>query len=186
MDTTNKIISQSEKYTLLEILKKRFEENTHRHPNIEWIEVEKRLQNNPNTFWTLLKMEETGGEPDIVELKLNSFSFVDCAPESPSGRRSLCYDNEALESRKENKPKGSAIDMASKMGVEILNENEYRNLQKLGDFDTKTSSWIITPDSIRKLKGALFADYRYETVFIYHNGAESYYAARGFRGKIEV
>ena len=159
-----------------------------RHKGIEWTKVQAKLDANPEKLWSLDEMESTGGEPDVVgfDKKTGEYIFYDCAPESPSGRRSFCYDPEALASRKEHKPKNSAIGMAAEMGVEILSEDEYRELQKFGKFDTKTSSWIETPAAIRKLGGALFGDCRYDHVFIYHNGAESYYAARGFRGLLKV
>lgn len=173
---------------LLEILQKRFEENPARHKGIKWADVEKRLKGKSAKMKVLREMEETGGEPDVVafDKKTGEYTFFDCSPESPKGRRSLCFDPEALKSRKEHKPKDSAVGMAKKMGVKILTEDEYRQLQKLGDFDLKTSSWVETPADIRKLGGALFCDRRYDTVFTYHNGAESYYAARGFRGSITV
>jgi hypothetical protein len=173
---------------LIEILSQRFSGNTARHKGISWDTVNKRINLNPEKFIIVLEMERTGGEPDVIGIdkKTGEIIFCDCSPESPSGRRSLCYDNAALKERKENKPKGSAIDMASKMGIELLNEEDYRFLQSLGEFDLKTSSWLQTPSHIRKLGGALFGDRRYDTVFIYHNGAQSYYAARGFRGKVRV
>lgn len=175
---------------LMSALKVRFEKNMNRHPDLEWLKVKSKLD--PGTGGEKLKslseMERTGGEPDVVgyDKKTDEYIFYDCSAESPAGRRSFCYDGEALESRKENKPKNNAVDMAAAMGVEILSEEQYRALQKLGNFDTKTSSWIKTPPSIRKLGGALFCDRRYDTVFLYHNGAESYYAARGFRGSVKV
>lgn len=173
---------------MLDTLKKRFEKHSQRHQGIEWNAVVKRLEANPGKLWSLNAMEATGGEPDVVDIdkKTGEIIFYDCAAESPKERRSICYDHEALEARKENKPADSAINMASDMGIEILNEEQYRFLQQLGEFDTKTSSWILTPPAIRKLKGALFCDRRYNTVFTYHNGAESYYAARGFRGSLKV
>jgi len=173
---------------LLNILQIRFEKNKNRHKNLDWLKVRARLEANPQKLRILNEMEETGGEPDVVNFdkKTNEFIFYDCAPESPKERRSICYDQEALESRKEHKPRNSAIGMAEEMGIEILNEEEYRQLQQLGSFDTKTSSWLATPVNIRKAGGAIFGDCRYNHVFIYHNGAESYYAARGFRGKIKV
>lgn len=169
-------------------LKDRFETNMARHKSIKWINVQARLEADPEKLWSLSEMERTGGEPDVVafDKKTGEFIFFDCSPESPKGRRSVCYDPEALESRKEHKPKHSALGMAIEMGVEILTEEQYRDLQKLGEFDTKTSSWIATPSGIRDLGGALFCDRRYDTVFTYHNGAESYYAARGFRGVLRV
>jgi len=173
---------------LLKTLKSRFEKNMTRHKGLEWIKIQVKLESNPEKLWILDDMETTGGEPDVVgyDKKTGEYIFYDCAAESPRERRSLCYDREALNSRKEHKPKNSAIDMATEMGIEILTEEEYRELQKLGEFDTKTSSWIKTPDAIRKLGGAVFCDRRYNTVFLYHNGAESYYAARGFRGSLRV
>ena len=173
---------------LLGTLKARFVKNMNRHKDLEWDKVQARLEADPVSLWSLNEMEITGGEPDIVgyDKKADKYLFYDCSPESPKGRRSICYDREALESRKENKPENSAIDMAEAMGIELLNEEEYRELQKLGRFDVKTSSWVKTPDSIRKLGGAIFCDCRYDTVFLYHNGAESYYSARGFRGSLKV
>lgn len=173
---------------LLGILKDRFEKNKNRHKGIDWSKVEARLKANPKALWSLNEMERTGGEPDVVEFdkKSGKFIFVDCSPESPKGRRSICYDREALEARKEHKPKDSAVNMADSMGIELLTEEQYRALQELGEFDTKSSSWISTPAEIRKLGGALFCDRRYDHVFTYHNGADSYYAARGFRGSIRV
>lgn len=173
---------------LLEILKARFEANMKRHKGIEWANVEKKLKAHSTKLNSLSQMEETGGEPDIVgyDKKADEYVFYDCSAESPAGRRSLCYDREALEARKANKPKNSAIDIAAKMGIELLTEDEYRQLQELGEFDTKTSSWIKTPAGIRKLGGALFCDRRYNQVFVFHNGADSYYSARGFRGSLRV
>lgn len=173
---------------LLKILNTRFEKNKTRHKEIDWIKVETKLKSNKEKLWSLNEMEKTGGEPDVVSFdkKNGEYIFYDCSAESPTGRRSLCYDRKALDSRKEHKPKNSVVDMATEMGIELLTEEHYRELQKLGNFDTKTSSWIVTPVEIRKLGGAIFADYRYGTVFIYHNGAESYYAARGFRGLLRV
>ncbi len=173
---------------LLKTLKARFEKNMNRHKGIEWAKVQAKLEANTAKLWSLNEMERTGGEPDVVgvDKKTGEYIFYDCSAESPGGRRSVCYDREALESRKEHKPKNSAIDMAAAMGIEILTEEQYRGLQMLGNFDTKTSSWIKTPSDIRKLGGALFADYRYGNVFLYHNGAESYYAARGFRGSLRI
>ncbi|MDR6762341.1 hypothetical protein J2Y38_002552 [Flavobacterium sp. 2755] len=181
-------LSSEQQESLLSILEARFENNKHRHQNIEWEKVESKLKANPEKLWSLDEMERTEGEPDVVSYdeKTNEYIFYDCAAESPKGRRSICYDHEALEKRKENKPKDSAVNMASEMGIQILNEDEYRELQKLGKFDTKTSSWILTPANIRKLGGAIFSDFRYDTVFVYHNGADSYYAARGFRGSLRV
>ncbi len=173
---------------LLSILKKRFEKHMNRHKGMDWNKVQARLQENPDKLWSLNEMEETGGEPDVVgqDKKSGEYVFYDCATESPKGRRSICYDRKALDARKEHKPANSAMDMAAEMGIEMLTEAQYRELQELGDFDNKTSSWIITPADIRKLGGALFGDYRYATVFVYHNGADSYYAARGFRGALRV
>ena len=173
---------------LLETLKARFEQNMNRHKGLSWADVEKKLSAKADKLSSLNKMEETGGEPDVVgqDKKMGEYRFVDCSAETPRGRRSLCYDREALASRKENKPKGNALDTAAAMGIEVLTEDEYRELQKLGPFDTKTSSWVMTPSAIRKLGGALFCDRRYDHVFVYHNGAESYYAARGFRGGLRV
>jgi hypothetical protein len=173
---------------LFSTLKARFEKHMKRHEGIEWDEVQSRLESKPAKLRSLHEMEATGGEPDVIGLdeKSGEFLFCDCSAESPAGRRSLCYDREALESRKENKPEGCATDMASAIGIELLSEKEYRDLQKLGTFDAKTSSWVQTPAKIRKLGGALFCDRRYDTVFVYHNGAPSYYAARGFRGLLRV
>lgn len=183
-----KTLSPKQSESLLKTLKARFEKNTKRHKGIDWTKVESKLKANPAKLWSLFQMEETGGEPDVIgyDKKPNYYMFVDCSAESPKERRSLCYDRKALNSRKEHKPKSSAIDMADEMGIEILSENEYRQLQKIGQFDTKTSSWIKTPDNIRKLDGAIFADFRYDTIFVYHNGAESYYAGRGFRGMLKI
>ncbi|MCD6010672.1 MAG: hypothetical protein K0Q79_534 [Flavipsychrobacter sp.] len=173
---------------LLGMLKKRFEKNANRHKGIDWAKVQTRLEANTEKLWSLNEMEQTGGEPDVVgyDKKTGEYIFYDCSEESPKGRRSICYDHEALEARKEHKPKDSAINMAEEMGIDILTEEQYRELQQLGKFDTKTSSWVQTPAAIRKLGGAVFCDRRYETVFLYHNGAESYYAARGFRGALRV
>lgn len=173
---------------LLGTLKARFEKNMKRHERLEWQQVQAKLQRNPEKLWSLCEMERTGGEPDVVghDKKAGEYVFYDCSAQSPKGRRSLCYDREALESRKEDKPKGDAIGMAAAMGIELLTEERYRQLQTLGDFDTTTSSWVKTPFKIRKLGGALFCDRRFDTVFTYHNGAESYYAARGFRGSLRV
>ncbi|MBL8823346.1 MAG: DUF4256 domain-containing protein [Planctomycetia bacterium] len=177
-----KELSSTQRDALLKALRTRFEENTHRHKGIEWARVQARLETKPDKLWSLHEMERTGGEPDVVghDKKTGEVLFFDCSPETPKGRRSICYDPEALASRKENKPADSALGMAAAMGVEVLTEEQYRELQKLGEFDTKTSSWIITPPDIRGLGGALFCDRRYDTVFLYHNGAESYYAARAF------
>jgi hypothetical protein len=173
---------------LLRVLKARFEKNVNRHKGLEWAKVQVKLEANTEKLWSLNEMEGTGGEPDVVgyDEKTDEYIFYDCSAESPKDRRSLCYDREALESRKEHKPKDTAIDMAVVMGIEILTEEQYRELQKLGNFDLKTSSWVKTPVNIRKLGGAIFCDRRYDTVFVYHNGAESYYAARGFRGLLRV
>jgi Protein of unknown function (DUF4256) len=173
---------------LLEVLRTRFEANAERHKGIPWSEVAGRLQANPSKVKVLQEMESTGGEPDVVgrDAKTKAFLFVDCSAESPAGRRSLCYDQEALQARKENKPKGSAVALAHKIGIQLLDEAQYRRLQELGEFDLKTSSWIQTPAEIRKLGGAVFCDRRYDQVFLYHNGADSYYAARGFRGSLLV
>lgn len=173
---------------LLKALKARFEKNRSRHQGLEWTNVQARLEANPEKLWSLDEMESTGGEPDVVghDKETGEYVFYDCSAESPKGRRSLCYDHEALESRKEHKPENSAVEMAADMGIELLTEAQYRALQQLGNFDTKTSSWVKTPPEIRKLGGALFCDRRYDTVFVYHNGAESYYAARGFRGSLRV
>jgi hypothetical protein len=175
-----------EREKLLQVLKARFGKNMHRHQGCTWAEVEARLDKSPAALRTLFEMEETGGEPDVIARDKGQFTFCDCSAESPTGRRSLCYDREALDSRKENKPGGSAVDMAAEMGIELLTEEQYRQLQGLGEFDLKTSSWIRTPPAIRSLGGALFCDRRYGTVFVYHNGAQSYYAARGFRGLLQV
>ena len=173
---------------LLELLQTRFEKNMNRHKGIEWEKVHAKLVGNAQKIWSLSEMEKTGGEPDVIgfDKKTNEYIFCDCSPESPAGRRSFCYDEEALKSRKENKPKNSAVAMAEAMGAELLTEEQYRELQTLGKFDLKTSSWVKTPDAIRKLGGAIFCDRRYDMVFMYHNGAESYYAARGFRGLLRV
>ena len=173
---------------LLRALKARFEKNMNRHKGLEWAKVQAKLEAHPEKLWSLNEMERTGGEPDVVgyDKKTGEYILYDCSAESPKGRRSVCYDREALESRKEFKPKDTAMDMAAAIGIEILSEEQYRELQKLGNFDTKTSSWLKTPSEIRKLGGAIFADRRYDHVFVYHNGAESYYAARGFRGSLRV
>lgn len=185
---TQKKLSADQRKELLEILKARFEKNMNRHKTLEWENVQAALEAKPEKLWSLHEMEITGGEPDVVahDKKTGEYVFYDCSPETPSGRRSVCYDREGLESRKEHKPANNAIDMAAAMGIEILTEDQYRELQKLGKFDAKTSSWIETPAPIRKLGGALFGDYRYDQVFIYHNGAQSYYAARAFRGSLRV
>jgi hypothetical protein len=183
-----KSLNAKERTALLGVLKGRFEKHMKRHPGLDWATVQARLEDAAGSWWTLQQMEETGGEPDVVALdpKSGEVHFVDCSAESPSGRRSLCFDEAALESRKENKPKGSAMGMAREMGCEVLSEAQYRALQTLGEFDRKTSSWVQTPTDIRRLGGALFCDRRYDTVFVYHNGAESYYAARAFRGVVKV
>jgi hypothetical protein len=184
----NATLSKKQREEMLTILKARFEKNMNRHKGLEWANVQAKLEANTETLWSINEMERTGGEPDVVghDKKTGEYIFCDCSPESPTGRRSLCYDRDALESRKENKPKDNAMDVADAMGIELLTEEQYRELQKLGNFDTKTSSWVRTPSAIRKLGGALFCDRRYDTVFAYHNGAESYYAARGFRGSLRV
>jgi hypothetical protein len=188
-----KELSSEQSLALLEALKNRFEKNRNRHEGLEWAKVQAKLEANPEKLWSLNEMERTDGEPDVIvpiaignDTKTDEYIFYDCSAESPKGRRSFCYDREALESRKEHKPKNSAIGMAADMGIELLTEEQYRELQKLGNFDTKTSSWLKTPAEIRKLGGALFADFRYNNVFVYHNGAESYYAARAFRGSLRV
>lgn len=183
-----KTLSSEQQEELLQVLKARFEKNTARHEGIRWEDVQARLKAHQKKLWSIGEMERTEGEPDIIgyDDKTGEYIFCDCSPESPKGRRSICYDPAALESRKEHKPKHSAIGMADEMGVEILNEDEYRQLQSLGKFDLKTSSWVQTPEAIRKLGGALFCDQRYDHVFTYHNGAESYYGARGFRGMVRV
>ncbi|MEO6612908.1 MAG: DUF4256 domain-containing protein [Chitinophagaceae bacterium] len=183
-----KELSAKQGEELIKTLKARFEKNKTRHKGLEWSKIEAKLQANPGKLWSLREMEETGGEPDVVgqDKKTGGYLFYDCSPESPKDRRSICYDHEALASRKEHKPANSAMEMAADMGIELLTEEQYRELQELGNFDTKTSSWVLTPATIRKLGGALFCDRRYNTVFLYHNGAESYYAARGFRGSLKV
>ena len=182
------ILSQKQAGELLVTLKARFEQNMSRHKNLEWAQVRAKLEGNSEKLWSLNKMERTGGEPDVVgqDKKTGEYIFYDCSAESPEGRRSLCYDGDALQSRKEHKPVNSALDMAAAIGIELVTEEQYRELQKLSEFDTKTSSWVKTPAAIRKLGGALFCDRRYNTVFVYHNGAESYYAARGFRCILKV
>ncbi|WP_339159042.1 DUF4256 domain-containing protein [Paenibacillus sp. FSL W8-0186] len=186
--SNKKELSPEQREELLNTLKARFDKNIDRHTGLEWANVQAKLEANIEKLWSLHEMEYTGGEPDVVgfDNKTGEYIFYDCSAESPKGRRSVCYDHEALESRKQHKPENSAVGMAAAMGIELLTEEQYRELQKLGNFDLKTSSWIITPASIRKLGGALFGDRRYDTVFIYHNGAESYYAARGFRGSLRV
>src|SRR5215213_5748654 len=180
-------MKSSKRDDLVPTLKARFEKNMHRHPGMKWAAVQAKLERNPNALKSLRAMEESGGEPDVIgDDKSGHITFCDCAAESPAGRRSLCYDREALDSRKENKPQGSAVEMAAEMGIELLTEQQYRELQELGEFDTKTSSWVKTPADVRSLGGALFCDRRYGKVFVYHNGAQSYYAARGFRGLLRV
>ncbi|GAB2819413.1 DUF4256 domain-containing protein [Ferruginibacter profundus] len=188
MKSNKKKLSPQEQKELLSILKSRFEKNMQRHNGHDWTTVQKKLEANTERLWSLNEMELTGGEPDVVDYdkKTGEYIFYDCSAESPKGRRSICYDHEALESRKEHKPENSAVEMAADMGIELLTEAQYRALQQLGSFDTKTSSWIATPAAIRKLGGAVFCDRRYNTVFLYHNGAESYYAARAFRGLLRV
>lgn len=185
---TKKELSPEKREELLSALKARFEKNTNRRAGVAWADVRARLEEHPEKLWSLGEMERTGGEPDVVghDTTTGEYIFYDCSEESPKGRRSLCYDREALEARKEHKPADSAVGMAAAMGIELLTEEQYRELQTLGAFDTKTSSWIQTPPDIRKLGGALFCDRRYNTVFVYHNGAESYYAARGFRGELRA
>ena len=188
MKNNKKVLSPEQRKELLEELKAHFEKNMNRHQAVEWAKVQAKLEARTEKLWSLGEMERTGGEPDVVghDKKTGEYIFYDCSAESPNGRRSLCYDREALESRKEHKPKDNALDMAAAMEIELLTEDQYRELQKLGEFDTKTSSWVKTPSAIRKLGGALFCDRRYNTVFVYHNSAESYYAARGFRGWLRV
>ena len=193
MNNTNshkKELSPEQRKELLRVLKARFEKHMHRHTGLEWAEVQAKLDtpSGRDKLWSLHEMERTGGEPDVIGLdnSTGEYIFYDCSPESPAGRRSLCYDREALEARKENKPQNNVLDVATAIGIELLTEEQYRELQQLGKFDTKTSSWIKTPADIRKLGGAIFADHRYGMVFVYHNGAESYYAARGFRGSLRV
>jgi hypothetical protein len=183
-----KKLSAEQSEELLKVLKGRFEKNMTRHKGIEWAKVQAKLQANPEKLWSLDEMEITGGEPDVVghDKKTGEYIFYDCSAESPKGRRSVCYDREALESRKEHKPKNNAVDMAADIGVDLLTEEQYRELQQVGEFDLKTSSWIVTPSDIRELGGALFCDRRYDHVFVYHNGAESYYGARGFRCALRV
>lgn len=186
--SNKKVLLPEQSEVLIQALKTRFEKNINRHKNIEWAKVEPKLQSSSEKLWSLNEMETTGGEPDVIDYdtKTGEYIFCDCAAESPKGRRSFCYDREALDARKENKPENNVIDASAAMGIELLNEDQYRNLQKLGKFDEKTSSWIATPLAIRKLGGALFCDYRYDTVFVYHNGAQSHYAARAFRGLLRV
>jgi hypothetical protein len=188
LNSNKKELSLEQRKELIGGLKVRFEKNMNRHKGLEWAEVQAKLEANTEKLWSLNEMERTGGEPDVVghDKKTGEYIFYDCSAESPKGRRSVCYDREALEARKEHKPKDSAVDMATAMGIELLTEEQYRELQKLGEFDTKTSSWVKTPPEIRKLEGALFCDRRFDHVFVYHNGAESYYAARAFRGSLRV
>lgn len=188
MTKKNNELSPEQREELLKTLKARFEKNMNRHKDLEWAEVQAKLEASTEKLWSLNEMEGTGGEPDVVghDQKTGEYIFYDCSAESPKGRRSVCYDREALESRKKHKPENNAIDMATAMGIELLTEEQYRELQKLENFDMKTSSWVQTPANIRKLGGAIFCDYRYDTVFVYHNGADSYYAARGFRGSLRV
>lgn len=183
-----KVLNSEQKFEITGILKSRFEKNKHRHAEIEWEKVQLKLETLPEKLWSLAQMEQSGGEPDVVghNAGTNEYLFCDCSPESPAGRRNLCYDREALDSRKEHKPANSVIDVASAMGIELLEEAQYRNLQKLGVFDAKTSSWLKTPSEIRELGGAIFAEYRYGQVFIFHNSAPSYYGSRGFRGLLRV
>ena len=193
MKNNKKQLSPQQRSALFSTLKTRFEKNMNRHKGLEWAAIQEKIGGNTDSnreekLWSLNEMETTGGEPDVVvhDKVTGEYIFYDCSAESPKGRRSICYDHEALESRKENKPKDSALSMAAEMGIELLSEEQYRELQSLGTFDTKTSSWIVTPPAIRKLGGSLFCDRRYNTVFVYHNGAESYYASRGFRGSLRV
>jgi hypothetical protein len=188
MNRMKKELSTKQREELLNALKARFEKNMDRHKGLEWAKVQAKLEANTEKLWSLNEMERTGGEPDIIghDRKTGEYIFYDCSEESPQGRRSFCYDRKALESRKEHKPENSALDMAASMGIELLTEEQYRELQKLGDFDTKTSSWVKTPADIRKLGGALFCDRRFGHVFVYHNGAQSYYSARAFRGSLRV
>ena len=184
----NAKLSETQREELLNALRSRFEQNMHRHKGLEWAKVQAKLGTNAQKLLSLSEMERTGGEPDVVchDKKTGEYVFYDCSEQSPKGRRNVCYDRQALDSRKEHKPKNSAMDMAAAMGTELLSEEQYRELQKLGEFDTKTSSWVKTPSAIRKLGGALFCDRRFDTVFVYHNGAESYYGGRGFRGALKV
>lgn len=188
MNRKEKELSPEERNKLLNTLKTRFEKNMNRHENLDWAEIELKLKANPDKLRSIHEMEQTGGEPDVVgfDENKNKYIFFDCSAESPKGRRSVCYDREGLESRKKYKPNNTAVDLAAEMGIEILTEEEYRMLQTLGNFDTKTSSWLKTPSEIRKLGGAIFGDFRYGNVFIYHNGADAYFAARGFRGSLKV
>ncbi|MBS4220515.1 DUF4256 domain-containing protein [Bacillus sp. FJAT-49711] len=188
MKKEKRMLSQELREGMIRTLKSRFDKNMNLHKEIEWAKVHEKLDANTEKLWSLYEMERTGGEPDVVchDKDTDEYIFFDCSAESPKGRRSVCYDREALESRKKHKPENNAIDMAADMGIEILTEEQYRELQKLGNFDMKTSSWVKTPSNIRKLGGAIFCDCRYDTVFVYHNGADSYYAARGFRGSLRV
>ena len=188
LNTNKKELTSEQREELLNVLQTRFEKNKNRHTSLEWDKIQTKLETHPEKLWSLYQMERTGDEPDCVgyDAKTGDYIFYDCAAESPKERRSLCYDRQALDARKENKPKDCAMDMAAAMGIELLTEQQYRELQQLGNFDTKTSSWLQTPETIRKLGGAIFGDFRYNHVFIYHNGAESYYAARGFRGCLKV
>lgn len=188
MAKSNKTLTDKGKEDILTILKERFKKNMHRHKDLDWDEIQSKLEKKPEKLWAISEMERTEGEPDVVvfDKKSAEFLFVDCSPESPKGRRSICYDREALNARKQHKPANSAMDVANEMGIEILSEEEYRALQELGEFDLKTSSWIMTPEDVREKGGALFCDRRYGKVFTYHNGADSYYAARGFRGILKV
>lgn len=188
MKSDKRKLSSGQCVEILSILKDHFEKNMNRHKGLEWAEIQAKLENYTEKLWSLNEMERTGGEPDVIDYdkEAGEYIFYDCSVETPKGRRSVCYDQEALEARKEHKPQNSAIDMAVDMGIEILSEEQYRELQKLGKFDTKTSSWVKTPTKIRKLGGAIFCDRRYDTVFVYHNGADSYYSTRGFRGSLRV
>ena len=188
LKSNKKYVPPEQRKELLGALKARFEKNMNRHKGLEWATVQAKLEANAEKLWSLGEMERTGGEPDVVghDKKTGEYIFYDCSAESPKDRRSLCYDREALDSRKENKPKGSAVDLATAMGIELLTEEQYRELQRLGEFDTKTSSWVKTPTAVRELGGALFCDRRFNTVFVYHNGAESYYAGRAFRGSLRA
>ena len=188
MENSKGALSPEQRGELLKALRARFDKHVNRHEDVEWAKVQARLEAENQKLWSLSEMERTGGEPDVVryDKKTGEYVFYDCSAESPKGRRNVCYDREALESRKEHKPENSAVDMAAAMGIDLLTEEEYRDLQKLGSFDTKTSSWVKTPDKIRKLGGAIFCDRRYDTVFVYHNGAETYYSSRGFRGSLRV
>ncbi len=188
INISKRTLSPKQLEALLKTLKERFEKNLKRHKGLEWSKVQAKLEATSGKLWSLSEMERTGGEPDVIgyDTKTGEYVYCDCSAESPAGRRSLCYDREALAERKEHKPKNNALDLAAELGIELLNEEQYRQLQKVGEFDAKTSSWLLTPPDIRKLGGAIFGDYRYGTVFVYHNGAQSYYAARGFRGLLRV